>query len=414
MKNYKLHTPDGVRDFLPNEFLLKNQIELRIQNVFDKYGYLPLSGPLLEYADVFEDSGASKKMYKLIDRNGDILTLRPDMTPAIARMTATKLAHCEPPLRFSYVEKVFRQNESYQGKQREITQAGVELIGVNSFEADCEVIAVAINSLLAAGFVSFKVDLGHSDFIKAVLDDTDLRPADKQSLMAALVSRNYVEVESIINKSRVDSSIKSFFNELPLYIGNVKIIEKAYTIIKNRKAVEALSDLANIYVRLCEYGFEDYILFDLGMIGHSDYYTGVIFRGYINGVGFSVVDGGRYDNLIAQYGEGMPSVGFAIGIDSLVTAYESQNISFPSNRSDTLLVFTEEGRDAAVTYAEELRSQGLIIENSLLGSNLEENIAYAKRKKTAGIIYFENADSVVMIDVDRGIRRSVKIGELVV
>ena len=166
----KLHTPEGVKDYLPLELKLKKTIECNIANVFKNYGYLPITSPTFEYNDVFCGMGGVKdnRVFKFLDRDGALLVLRPDMTPAIARIAATAYNKKQLPLKFYYIENMFRTNENYQGKLREFTQAGIEFLGVNSIEADAEVVSAAINALLEVGVKDFKIDLGHALFLKGV------------------------------------------------------------------------------------------------------------------------------------------------------------------------------------------------------------------------------------------------------
>ena len=141
----KLHTPEGVKDYLPCEAAFKSEVERNIETVFYRYGFLPVSSPTFEYMEVFDGNGglSPNQMYKFIDRDSSSLALRADMTPVIARIAATAYEKKDIPLRFYYFENVFRHNENYQGKLREFTQAGIELIGVNSYDADAEKIGRA-------------------------------------------------------------------------------------------------------------------------------------------------------------------------------------------------------------------------------------------------------------------------------
>ncbi len=409
----KLHTPEGVKDYLPYEAAFKTEIARNIETVFYRYGFLPVSSPTFEYTEVFEGNGGlnPKQMYKFIDRDSSTLVLRADMTPAIARIAATAYEKDDIPLRFYYFENIFRYNEHYQGKLRESAQAGVELIGVNSSDADAEVIAVSVNSLLSCGLKDFKICIGQVQFFYGVLEEGGFDKETCEKIRKFTVEKDYSAVRKLVEESGAPDNIKTLFKELPLLIGGRKIIERARELVNSQKAKDALSDLENIYQILTEYRVENFISFDLSIIGLY-YYTGIIFRGYADGTGFSVINGGRYDKLLQNYGADYPAVGFAIKINNLLTALESQNIFVKGEKADTLLMYTKEGRGTALHASDELRSQGLNIENSLLGDDFEKNKEYAKNKDMGGILYFLNSEDVRIINLEQDTVSDIKISEL--
>jgi len=411
--NAKLHTPEGVKDYLPEEAAFKTEIERHIETVFYRYGFLPISSPTLEYMEVFDGNGGldSKHMYKFIDRDSSTLALRADMTPAIARIAATAYEKKDIPLRFYYFEKIFRYNEHYQGKLREFTQAGVELIGVNSFDADAEVIAVCVNSLLSCGLKEFKISIGQVQFFYGILDEGGFDKETRSEIRKRLIEKDYTAAKRIVEESNAPDNIKTLFKELPLLIGGKKIIDRARELVNSERAIKALSDLESIYQIISEYKIEKYISFDLSIIGLY-YYTGIIFRGYAKGTGSSIINGGRYDKLLENYGADYPAVGFAIKINNLITALESQDIKINGEKPDTLLVYTKDGRKAALETSDELRSHGLNIENSLFGDDIEKNKEYAKSKNMGGILYFLNSEDIRVINLEKNTVTDVKISEL--
>ncbi len=409
----KLHTPEGVKDYLPAEAVFKTEIERSIESVFSKYGFLPVSSPTFEYMEVFDGNGgvSPNQMYKFIDRDGALLTLRADMTPPIARIAATAYEEKDIPLRFYYFERVFRYNEHYQGKLRESNQAGIELIGVNSPDADAEAIAVAVNSLKVCGLKSFKLCIGQVQFFNAVLEEGKFDQKTCEKIRNYIIDKEYTAALKIAKEVNAPENIIIFFKELPMLIGGQEIIEKAKSLVNSEKALNALNDLENIYQILSEYKSQQYISFDLSIIGLS-YYTGIIFRGYAEGTGFSIINGGRYDKLVENYGADYPAVGFAIKINNLLAALESQNVKVKSKKPDTLLMYTKEGRATAISSSAELRNQGVKIENSLLGDDIEKNKQYAKQKGMGGILYFINSEDVKIINIEQDTVSDIKISEL--
>ncbi len=404
MINNRLHTPEGFKDYLPCEYGFKSETERRIEDVFVKYGFEPVKSPMLEYMEVFDGAGSinHRHMYKIIDRNGFVLALRADMTPAIARIAATAYEENDIPLRFYYIENAFRYNENYQGKLREFTQAGVELIGIDSAEADAEVIAAAVNSILSTGLNDFRIDIGHIQFFKGVLEEAGFDEDTCCEIQEAIIDKQYTAVEEIVKDRDIPEKIKSFLTSLPFYIGGYDMLKKVKELVSGEKALNAIARLEDIYDILKSYKIEKFVRFDFSVVGLLDYYTGIIFRGYAKGTGFSIIDGGRYDRLIKNYGADYPAVGFGIRINDLISSLSAHNISFDYKKADTLLVYSQKGRNNALMIADELRAKGLRIENSLLGEDLDKNKEYAKRKGMGGILYFYDETNVKLININDG------------
>jgi len=416
INNHLLHTPDGVKDYMPSDYAAKASVEHRLETVFQGHGYARVSSPMFEYADVFDEKGSvtQTSIYKFIDRDGSVLALRSDMTPQIARMVTTLCRPEDVPLRFCYVENAFRYNESYQGKLKEFTQAGVELIGVHTDEASAEIIALAVSSLLAVGLKDFRIDIGQVQFFQGILEEGGFDEAGSRFMRQSIIKRDYVAVEKAASKADIPENVRTVLSELPLLIGGAEVLQTARGLTQNASALEALANLENIYHILCDYGMERYISFDLSMVGHLDYYTGIIFRGYAYGTGSSVIDGGRYDHLSMHFGANFPSVGFAIKIGVLVDALTEQSgtPAQENGSADTLLAYTKEGQKAALAAATELRAQGLRIENSLVGGDICANEAYARARGMGGVLFFEDADFVTVIDVAGGTQKRVRLGTL--
>lgn len=414
MINNRLHTPEGVKDYLPEELNYKKEAERRMENVFLKYGFNPISSPMLEYMEVFDGAGSinPKRMYKFIDRDGSILSLRADMTPSIARIAATAYEEDNIPLRFYYIENAFRHNESYQGKLREFTQAGVELIGVNSFDADAEVIAAAVNSIIATGLNCFRIDIGHVQFFDGIFDEAGFDEKTRNKIQHCIIKKEFTAVEELVRDFDISIELKSFLSSLPLYIGGYEVLERVKALVKNEKSLKAIDELESIFDIIKGYKLEEYINFDFSVVGHLDYYTGIIFRGYTKGTGFSIISGGRYDKLIKNYGADYPAVGFGIKVNDLVSALVSQNVKYDAEKADTLLVYGREGRSNALMMADELRSKGLCIENSLFGEDMEKNKAYAEKRNMGGILYFYDSSNVKVINLSDGSENDMDISKL--
>lgn len=414
MKNNKLHTPEGVHDLVPFDCSLKLDIEKKINKVFKRYGYNNIETPTFEYYEVFSDESVlPEQMYKFFDRDGSILALRADMTPPIARVVATSYKIEDLPLRFCYTGKAFRYNEIYQGKLREFSQAGIELIGVNSEDADAEIIAIAVNSILATGLEDFRIDIGQVDFFKGILEEAGFDENTGIQVQNMIDKKDYIGLEEILEDTKISDNLKNIFLDLPKLVGSIDILKITKELITNNRALAAVEKLESLYTIFQEYGIEKYISFDLGMITHINYYTGIIFRGYTYGTGFSILDGGRYDKLIQKFGVDTPAVGFGIRINEILSAFERQNIKNDTYGQCTLLAYTKEGRKSALAIADELRSTGVDIENSLIGEDITRNIEYATVKKMGGLLYFLDSERVDIINVQTGERIETTVSEII-
>jgi ATP phosphoribosyltransferase regulatory subunit len=347
---------------------------------------------MLEYAEVFEGTGSAPlhQMYRLIGGDGDILTLRSDMTPPVARISATHFTPADAPLRFYYTENAFRCHESYKGRAGEFSESGVELIGATGIEADAEVIALAVNSLLLAGLKDFRFCISHVDFLKGAMEESGLPNAEKTLALEYLAAHNIVAAESIIKGASLPLGVRPLFERMNLLTGGLEMIDEVEAYVSNRASVLALQMLRELYDVISDYGLSDYILFDLGMTGTLDYYTGVVFRGYARGTGFSLLDGGRYDNLVKQYGQDLPAVGFALKLDNLATILNGNT----KPTSDVLIAYTKDGREAALKKAAYLRADGVRVENCLVvGEPREFYVAEAKKRGISQLMYFEGGDN---------------------
>ena len=169
MDKYKKHVPDGVEDCLPAECYIKRNIEGTLRRMFILSGFEEIETPTYEFFDVFQSGVGSyiqESMIKFVDTKGRILVLRPDITVPIARVAATKLSIKDQTKRLFYIQNSYATAEPAFGKAGEFTQAGIELIGQSRYQADAEVIAMAIKSLEAAGLTNFTIDIGQVGFFQ--------------------------------------------------------------------------------------------------------------------------------------------------------------------------------------------------------------------------------------------------------
>jgi len=388
----KKQLPAGVEDILPQECYLKRNIEAKIREVFTLSGYDEVSTPSYEYYDVFASGAGSylqEKMIKFFDLKGAILALRPDLTIPIARMATSKLMDKSVVNRLFYLENSFRIEEPAVGRASEFFQAGVELLGEGGAAADAEVISIAIECLLSSGLEDFKIDIGQVSFFKGLIDGYDFDEADIDNIRHLIDSKNEFELSNFLKKLGADDELCEKLSKLMTLFGGEEVFEKAKSLSDNANCLDAVSNLSEVYSLLCEFGLEDYICIDFGMLHDISYYTGIIFRGITEKIGFAILTGGRYDGLLMDFGKDSPATGFALGVKRLMIALERKNKLSGFYKTDLVVSCDKESVKTAYEYVSNLRSQGKrVLFNACLP---EKTLMDLKKDKEAQkAIYFDS------------------------
>lgn len=403
-----LHTPEGVRDIYNVECGKKKALEERILKTFHLYGYHDIQTPMFEYFDVFrKEIGTvpSRELYKFFDKEGNTLALRPDITPSVARAAATLFGEEAIPIRLCYTGNTFINHSSYQGRLREVTQMGVEFIGDDSVEADAEMLALVIESLMSVGLTEFQVNVGNVDYVRSLIGDANLTEEAQERVVHLINNRNYFGVEDYLDKIQVKRSSREAIAALSGLTGGPEVLKRAKETAPNSAGVLAVKRLEKIYNALKIYGMEKYITFDLSMTGGIyGYYTGIIFRGYTFGTGDAVVKGGRYDRLLEKFGKDSPSIGFAIVIDELMNAMNRQKLRIVYTRKNTLILYDEGRAREAIALGRDFRSKAKNVE--LLKKDkkriLEEYIEYGKKYFAGSLVYMKSGGEITMINLVSG------------
>ena len=399
-----LHTPEGVRDIYNVECGKKLALEGRIKKVFHLYGYHDIQTPTFEYFDVFrKEIGTvpSNELYKFFDKDGNTLALRPDITPSIARAAATLFQDEELPIRLCYTGSTFVNHSNYQGRLRETTQMGAELMGDDSVEADAEMLALVIESMLTIGLKEFQLSVGNVDFFQSLIEDACLDEEAELRVRELINNRNYFGVEEFLDSIQVKRSSKEAFSALNELVGGIDILAQAKNIAPNSKGVMAVKRLEKIYDTLKLYGVEKFVTFDLSMSGTYGYYTGIIFRGYTFGTGDAIVKGGRYDHLLEKFGKESASIGFVIVIDELMNALIRQKVRIVYTRKNTLILYDEGKQREAIALAKDFRRKAKNTEliKKSKGKLLEE---YVEEYYAGNLIYIKKSGEITMINLVTG------------
>ena len=329
MSERLLHTPEGVRDIYGDEYAKKVRVETLLRNKIHGFGYEDIQTPNFEFFEVFsKETGTtpSKELYKFFDKEGNTLVLRPDFTPSIARCAAKYFMYDEFPLRFCYEGNTFTNNSNLQGKLKEITQMGAELINDGSVEADAEIIALVIEALFHTGLTEFQISVGNVEYFKGICAEAGIDEETELELRDKISGKNYFGAEELLLEKKINEKDReSLLSATELY-GSIDIIKEASKKDLNERSKAALERLEKLHKVLTMYGVEKYVSYDLGMLSNYNYYTGIIFKAYTYGVGDAIVKGGRYDNLLSRFGKKAPAVGFMVVVDDLLSAMNRQNI----------------------------------------------------------------------------------------
>lgn len=394
-----MNIPRGLNDLLPDEVLRRRFLENKISQIFSRWGYREIIVPTFEFYEILSQGSGlimKKEMIKFFDREGNIVVLRPEMTKSIARLVSTKMQLEPRPLRLYYIGNVFRYDNKV-GSQKEFCQAGVELIGINNNKSDAEIITLAVECLKNSGLKNFCIDINHVNFFNGIMESIKVKEERKQEIKNVILNKDFVLLEKILSFEDIKDREKEFILKIPTLRGGKEILIEAEKMVDNKLSLSALKEIKEVYNLLRDYGLEEYILIDLGIIRNYDYYTGIIFEGYTDYLGFPVCGGGRYDNLCSKFGENLPSTGFAIGIERLATILEKEDVnSLKIKMPDKYLVYYQNNKNyfqKAMILANKFREKGAIVELEIGGKKFEETLNYARYYKIDYILVVENNES---------------------
>lgn len=361
MSKQLLHTPEGVRDIYGKEYHRKLEVENRLHERIRLYGYQEIQTPTFEFFDVFSKeigTTPSRELYKFFDKEGNTLVLRPDFTPSIARCAAKYFSEKKVPLRLSYVGNTFTNTSNLQGKLKESTQMGAELIGDPSVEADAEIISLVIKALLDTGLQRFQVSIGEVEYFKGLCEEAGLDEETEMDLRACISGKNYFAAQELLQERKVVEPYHSRLLKVADMFGDMCSLTDARDMVSNERSLAAIERLEKLHKVLQVYGVADYISFDLGMLSKYKYYTGVIFKAYTYGVGDAIVKGGRYDHLLHQFGKESPAIGFCMVIDSILEALSRQKVVLPEPEPVRVITYLPDNFEEKLAEVQALRAAG--------------------------------------------------------
>lgn len=324
MKNNKIHTPIGTRDYLFDDCRAMRQVQGKLSDLFKRRGFSEVMCPTFEYYDVVleqENPMAEELLFKMSECTGRLMVLRPDITTPIARIAATKMPESAFPARLFYMQKSYRAGLPGSGHSTEVMQGGIELLGCAGINADIEMIVMAVDALKACTDRKIHIEIGDAGFFKHLAGELHMDDAKFEQMRSMIENKNFAGLNDMLEEYG-DNNAKRALCRLSRLFGGEEVLDMAEEYEKSSGATKDLEYLRSIYSGLREAGVADCVSIDLGLVHQIDYYTGVIIRGYVEGVGKPVLSGGRYDKLIGMFGRDMPAIGFAIDIDAVAAQVE--------------------------------------------------------------------------------------------
>ncbi|WP_324669803.1 ATP phosphoribosyltransferase regulatory subunit [Geochorda subterranea] len=388
-----LQPPPGTLDLLPDAASARRRLEARLRARFERWGYREVVTPTLELEEVVRRAGGqlpARQLYRFVDREGQVVVLRPDWTASVARLIAGRLRTAPLPLRLFYIGSVFRYDRLRPDDPREFGQAGVELVGASSEMADAEVMALAWESCREAGIEGPHLEVGHAGYVQALLDQ--LPATLRADVQQALVRRDFVTFEALLGRSDVPDRVARLLAGLVEARGDARVVRRALDECPVESARAALASLERLIGHLASLGLGPHLAVDLGMVKDLDYYTGAIFEVYAPGGGASLATGGRYDTLMARFGLPLQATGFALSLERLTRARQRRGLPDGQPRLDAWVVAgdaraDEDGGAGAVwQLLRRLREAGLVAALDPLARPLEESVEAARQQGAAWVV----------------------------
>jgi ATP phosphoribosyltransferase regulatory subunit len=317
--------PSGVQYFFDDEVRLRRRVEQRAMEIFAGWSYDEIILPMFDYHDLFaRGMGAERagKTYRFTDRDGALLALRPELTSLVARTVATRFLHRARPIRLCYSGEVFRYDEPTERASREFHQLGVEHIGEPAMAADIEILLIVSEVLSTLGVSDFRIALSHVDFFNGIANTHGLDGERRSQMRELIERRQQFALDEFLRQHlpQVEAERRAAFIQLTQIAGKESAITRAREVLRNETSRAAIDKIEAIYATLAALNLTDNFDIDLGDTGGQEYYTGLTFKIFVPGWGTEIGGGGRYDNLIGNFGAAEPAVGFSLSLDGLTGA----------------------------------------------------------------------------------------------
>ncbi|MFP3884035.1 ATP phosphoribosyltransferase regulatory subunit [Priestia filamentosa] len=364
-KLFMFEKPLGMRDTLPQLYNRKKAVRDQLAGEIKNWGYQYMETPTLEYYETVGNASAilDQQLFKLLDRQGRTLVLRPDMTTPIARVASSKLAN-DIPLRLAYEANVYRTQQDEGGRPSEFEQVGIELIGDGTITSDAEVISLMISALKKAGLQSFKVAIGHVGYINSLFLEIVGNEERANVLRRYLYEKNYVGYRNHVQNLGLSSIDRDRLLKLLELRGDEAKIVDAIDLAESEEGKKAGRQLRDLWKLLEVYGVTNEIKIDFNLVSHMSYYSSILFEVYAENVGSQIGNGGRYNELLEKFNQNTPATGFGIQLNRLL---EALNAPEEEEKIDCILYSTERLAEAFALAEEKRKVQEKVVIQNIAG-----------------------------------------------
>jgi ATP phosphoribosyltransferase regulatory subunit len=346
--------PLGTQILLGEKARFRRRIESVVTGVFEGWSYQEIIPPIFDYSDVFErgvGTELGKKVYRFLDREGNVLALRPEFTSLVAKAVSSRMSEAPKPIRLFYSGEVLRYEPPRGGQQREFSQIGVEHIGGSPLEADLEILTVAIEALTRLGLKDFQISLGHMEYFAGIAEKIGFDAATLQHLRQLIDIKDKTSLSLELKRMGLNSRRREILLAMPDLTGEPGIIRRARKLVTNARSLAALDHLDKLSRMLSSLGLRRHLTLDLSEVRGLDYYTGMVFRVFVPGLGFEIGGGGRYDKLFLSFGQSWRAVGFCFSLERLMQCAHLRFSSVPAAKTYPLSTATFQRQFAAVLRA---------------------------------------------------------------
>lgn len=352
----------GMKDTHPQEVLKKREIEFKLRNLFSSWGFEEVETPTLEYYATLQKvigDELKERLFQFVNREGKLVCLRPDFTTSIARKYSSDLFNKNKTIRVYYDGKIFRYPSSSLRTESELTQMGLENIGENSPTVDAEVVALAIIALQEAGIRDFALDIGHVGFFRSILHTSGYSSSFQQQLKSIVKAKDFIALKKFLEKNPpAEPKFVSLLLDFPFLRGKKDFLEEINSRFpRNHQFTDALERIHKVWDILSDFGLEQNIWVNLGLIRDFDYYSGMIFEGFSALSGSPLLAGGRYDELFSIFGQDRPACGFALFIERLVEVCEKSQAEINRTFKTYTIFYPPDHRKPVFVITQKLRKQ---------------------------------------------------------
>ncbi|MCI1289200.1 MAG: ATP phosphoribosyltransferase [Olsenella sp.] len=317
-------TPRGFRDILPTEALARERITGIVRECFSKHGYLPVETPILEDRRLLSvGSRIEDSPFQLFDADGSLLMVRPDLTLPIARMVSSRMAADDLPLRLRYSAPVVREESSLKGQPRQFTQLGIEYYGNDDGDAlpEVEVVSLLAETLEALDVPAWRIVCGSVSPLKALLAHCSPSKEFEEGVLSYAHESDLVSLDDLVDSADLSEPARLALHQVPRMSGGSEVIARIDSLLQDAGVPEeerGTQELERFVSALSELDAAGRLSFDFSIVNSFDYYTGIIFKGYAEGITASIASGGRYDAVLANFGRpNVASCGFALSLERL-------------------------------------------------------------------------------------------------